>query len=146
MNDKALIGAAHELVSFMPNFNSKMKRPSEIIIKMNITPIQFGIMFMLEPGNPRSMTDIARIIGVKKQQLTLLIDDLVRHGLVKRGEKENDRRIITISLSAAGKSFLVKQKNILTDNIKQMLSGLDKKQLVALGNSMRTVNNILNQI
>jgi DNA-binding MarR family transcriptional regulator len=146
MNDKALAGAAQEFVSFMPNFNSKMKRPSEMIIKMNITPIQFGIMFILESDNSRSMSDIARIIGVKKQQLTLLIDGLVRHGLVKRGQKENDRRIITISLSDSGKSFIIKQKNILTDNIKQMLSRLDKKQLVALNNSMRTVNKILEKI
>jgi DNA-binding MarR family transcriptional regulator len=146
MNDKALVDAAQELISFMPNFNSKMKRPSEMIIKMNITPIQFGIMFMLEPGNAQSMSDIARIIGVKKQQLTLLIDGLVRHGLVKRGQKENDRRIITISLSDPGKSFLIKQKNILTDNIKQMLSGLDKKQLIALNDSMRIVNKILKEI
>lgn len=146
MKDRVIVDPARELVAFMPNFNSKMKRPSEMIIKLNITPIQFGIMFTLGSGSAQSMTDIARITGTRKQQLTPLVDGLVRHGLVKRGQKENDRRIITISLSDHGRSFLIKQKNVLTDNIKQMLSGLDKKQLIALTYSMKTVNKILKEI
>jgi hypothetical protein len=51
-----------------------------------------------------------------------------------------------ISLSSSGKSFLIKQKNILTNNIKQTISGLDRKQLIELSDSMRTVNKILKEI
>jgi DNA-binding MarR family transcriptional regulator len=146
MENNILNTATIELLDFMPNFENKIAMPNAKIIKKNISPFQMRTMFILNIEGAKTMTEIANCIGIKKQQLTPLIDKLVLLGFVVRQHKTDDRRFIKLSLTKSARTFINKQNIKLTADMKLSLSKLSNNDLLLLYRSMKRVNKLLKKL
>jgi len=108
------------------------------LARKNITTSQFGVLealFHLGAQNQKSLGDKLLKSG---GNMTLVIDNLEKHDLVKRTQDPEDRRSLVITLTEKGKKFIsdlfpehmsiiVEQFGVLTNEEKKQLANLCKK-------------------
>ena len=99
---------------------------------------QFGVLEVLYHLGPMCQRDIARMILKSTGNITMVIDNLEKRGLVCRLRNENDRRFFTIQLMPKGEEIIRECfpdharritgiMTILTDEELSCLTGLCKK-------------------
>ncbi|HSH00887.1 MAG TPA: MarR family transcriptional regulator [Anaerolineae bacterium] len=102
---------------------------------VNLTISQFGVLEALHHIGPLCQRDLAAKILKSSGNLTLVIDNLAKRGLVYRQRDSNDRRFINIHLTAEGAALIqelfpkhvaivVETMNALTSDQQQQLSNL----------------------
>lgn len=104
---------------------------------------RFVVLIMLHttPGGEMCCSDIADSVGVSRATMTGLLDGLERDGLIRRLDHREDRRRVTIALTAEGRRFLDK---ILPDHFRKVaglmakLTADDRKKFVQLLEKVRS--------
>ena len=76
------------------------------IIRARLTQSQFGVLEALLHLGPLCAKDLARKILRSKGNLTLVIENLEKAGLVARTAREDDRRYLTVALTAKGRRLV----------------------------------------
>ena len=71
-----------------------------------LTESQFGVLEALHHLGPLCQADLARKILRSGGNMTMVIDNLERRGLVKRQRDPDDRRYSTVSLTPEGDSII----------------------------------------
>jgi MarR family transcriptional regulator, 2-MHQ and catechol-resistance regulon repressor len=71
-----------------------------------LTISQFGVLEALLHKGPLCQRDIATKILKSTGNITLVIDNLEKQGLVRRERSTEDRRYFTVSLTEAGKELI----------------------------------------
>jgi DNA-binding MarR family transcriptional regulator len=123
------------------------------LAKHNISQGRFGVLMLLwspphrrndaardaKPsdcgGGPRTPAELAEAAGVTRATMTGLIDTLERDGLVRREPDLNDRRMMSVRLTAKAEKFL---RGMLPAHFRMMatllepLSEKERKTLVGL--------------
>jgi DNA-binding MarR family transcriptional regulator len=97
-----------------------------------LTPTQFLVLFRLKHSKGVSSAELARVTGVRPQSVAELIGPLERRGLISRREAAEHRRILRISLSAAGERLLARATPIARQLEKELLANLAGPQLTSL--------------
>lgn len=72
----------------------------------DLTPSQFGVLEALHRQGPLSQGRLAQQIGKSSGNLTTVLDNLARRELVARCRHENDRRVVQVALTGAGRQAL----------------------------------------
>ena len=67
--------------------------------------IELYILLYVALKGPESMSSLAKEYSMTKSNITVLVDDMERKGLLARIRSEEDRRVIMITLTDSGKSF-----------------------------------------
>jgi DNA-binding MarR family transcriptional regulator len=80
---------------------------------------------------PRSMRELAGLLGVDPPNLTPVVDDLERSGLVERQAHPSDRRVKLVVATAAG-AALAEQAEEILDRPPAGLYGLAGEELETL--------------
>jgi DNA-binding MarR family transcriptional regulator len=75
-------------------------------IDVDITPLHFEIMTLLEEAGTLHVAEIGERLQIARAQMTHLIDKLVDLNIVERNMDIADRRIINITLTDRGRVFL----------------------------------------
>lgn len=108
---------------------------------------QFGVLEALHHLGPLSQAEIAKKILKSTGNITMVINNLERRGLVKRERDQEDRRYYSISLTPAGKKMIgslfpphagriMKEMNVLSGSEQAMLGKLCRK--LGLGTNEKT--------
>lgn len=103
-----------------------------------LTISQFGVLEALHHKGPLCQRDIAAKILKSTGNITLVIDNLEKQGLVKRERTTEDRRYLTISLTGQGEKLIgtvftdveaaiVTEMSALNPDEQEMLGKLCKK-------------------
>jgi len=71
-----------------------------------LTPSQFGVLETLLHLGPMCQTEISNRLLKSTGNITLVIDNLEKQDLVRRVRSEQDRRYITIHLTAQGQELI----------------------------------------
>jgi len=71
-----------------------------------LTVTQFGVLEALYSLGPLSQRDIGRKILKSSGNITLVIDNLEKRGLVKRERSKEDRRYYAVDLTATGRKMI----------------------------------------
>ncbi len=104
----------------------------------NLTQSQFGALEALYHLGPLSQGEIAQKILKSSGNITMVIDNLEKRGLVKRKRNQEDRRVLIIHLTAKGKRLIsdifpqhaaniVEEMNVLTQTEQKQLGNLCRK-------------------
>lgn len=72
----------------------------------NLTISQFGVLEAILHLGPLSQRQLAQKILRSSGNLTMVIDNLERDGLVRRERDPNDRRVMIVSLTPAGEALV----------------------------------------
>ncbi len=97
---------AEQIIDMFHLLKKNLIRYASHHIKQKISPMQLHVMFSMLEKDYFAMSELANVVLISKQQLTPIIDKLVRAGLVLRETDEADRRVVRIRLAPEGKAFL----------------------------------------
>jgi DNA-binding MarR family transcriptional regulator len=86
----------------------------------------------LERSGPRRITDLAVVEGVTQPSMTVLVNGLVRSGLVERQGDPGDRRVALVALSANGKAFMRLRRRTGEVEIERLMEKLAPEEIAAL--------------
>jgi len=101
-----------------------------------ITPEQFAVVASVKgSGGPLRPTDLALMLERSPNSVSMLVDRMVKAGLVKRTRDRKDRRVVRVSLTGkaekavgpatvAGWEFIEKVLSVLSDKDKEALDRL----------------------
>jgi len=112
-------------------------------IGLDITPLHFEIMRLLEEEGTLHLTELGESLQVAKAQMTQLIDRLVDLRIVVREIDAEDRRIFNITLTDHGRSVMDEQKARLVRQVMESMAALTDKELDELSNHLRALRDIL---
>ncbi|MBQ0079422.1 MAG: nitronate monooxygenase [Eubacterium sp.] len=79
-------------------------------------------------GRPRTMTNVASVLGISVSTLTTAINKLVKKGYVERLKDENDKRIVRLRLTDAGVDVIVKHEENEDSLVGEALRRLSKNE------------------
>ncbi len=100
--------------------------------QFGLTPNQFLMLLRLSHKEGQSAAELARGIGVRPQSLTEIINPLADKGLIAREESPEHRRILRISLTAAGRQMLARATRIGQQLEKELVMDLSAEEYAAL--------------
>lgn len=78
------------------------RRYAQICAEYDLTPSQATLLCAVK-DEPRQMAYFAAALGMTKNALSQLVDRTERRGLVSRASSEQDRRVIMLGVTPAGK-------------------------------------------
>ena len=76
------------------------------IERAKLTPSQFGVLEALLHLGPLCARDLAKKILRSKGNLTLVVENLEKSGLVARTARVEDRRYLTVELTKKGRNLI----------------------------------------
>ncbi len=118
--------------------NSLMTRLAECNTIGDLTPSQFAVLEALYHLGPMTQGEVSQKVLKSGSNMTTVIDNLERDGLVRRERDAQDRRVIHVHLTEAGSSkieavfpghvaALVEEFSVLSATEQETLGELCKK-------------------
>lgn len=87
---------------------SVSQRINRHLNEVNLTISQFGVLEALYHLGPQHQNQLAEKILKSSGNMTLVIDNLVKRGLVARQRDPNDRRYVTVDLTEDGQALIAR--------------------------------------
>lgn len=98
-----------------------------------LTVSQLGVLDALFYLGPMCQKDLAGKILKSSGNLSLVIDNLERRGLVRRERRDSDRRFVTIHLTEAGNALIERVMPAHAAEISSVFSALTPDEQDSLG-------------
>lgn len=102
---------------------------------------QFAVLEALYHVGPLNLGDLARRILTSSGNLTLVVDNLEKRGLVKRRQQGRDKRFILATITPAGRRLIARifpQHARRITEVMERLSPADQEKLGALCRKLGT--------
>lgn len=140
-NSKALDTGSGDL-QFIEELNMLFLRMmGEIILSPEDKPVplsklthsQSRVLLFIALRGPQKMSDIARLLSIGLPSTTPVVDALVAMKLAKRRQDPNDRRVVRLELTAAGRRIQKQMAQHHADKLKQAfghLAAVQEKELL----------------
>ncbi len=100
--------ALNTYTKLMRAAESVTNRTSRVMAAAGLTISQFGVLEALYHKGPLCQRDIAAKILKSSGNMTLVIDNLEKNGLVRRERDVEDRRFLTVHLTESGSQLIAK--------------------------------------
>lgn len=110
-----------------------------------VTRTDVGLLRLLEDG-PRRVTELAVLEGLAQPTTTLLVKRLEQQGLVSRERDPDDRRVVLVSLTAAGSATLAQARTELRGALRRHGAQMSDEQLRALAAGTETLGVLIETI
>lgn len=133
--ERETLNAFIKLTRASESVNSRLARH---LSNTNLTISQFGTLEALLHLGPLNQRELGQKLLKSGGNITLVIDNLQKNGLVEKKTDPNDRRAVIVSLTPKGKEFIEevfpqhlgrikKEFSVLTSQEKEQLAGICKK-------------------
>ncbi|MEA4899956.1 MarR family winged helix-turn-helix transcriptional regulator [Bacillota bacterium Meth-B3] len=132
-----------EVIDLTPLLKRHILRPMETAGHSRVAPNQLSILSSLMENGPQSMARLGRQICVCRQQMTGLIDELIRKGLVERSRGEMDRRTVTIELTDQGREMVLEQEREMMRALYPIFDRYSEERKAGLIETARTMRDII---
>ncbi len=120
-------------------------RFAELLAPLGLRPPQYGTLRILEANDGQSQQQLCEALGIHRNVMVGLVDDLEKRELVERRRHPVDRRAHAVHLLPAGREMIARAAAIALALDTEMLSALtpqerpvliDMLQRVAVGNGL----------
>jgi MarR family 2-MHQ and catechol resistance regulon transcriptional repressor len=102
-----------------------------------LTISQFGVLESLFHLGPLCQNELGNKILKSNSNMTTVVDNLEKRGLVRRERDKNDRRMIIVYLTEAGSELISKVLPQHVSAIKEQFQVLSAEEHILLGNLLR---------
>lgn len=126
--------------------HTKMMRPVLLNAKSTLSPLQGHVLTTLKENGIATMTLLANEIKMSKQQTTRVVDQLVSQDFVRRDFDAKDRRIIKISLTAAGEAELENIKKEAIEHMVAKIEMFDDQKVAELNDTVERLSRLLREL
>ena len=107
---------------------------------------QFGVLCILAAEGSSSITDISHSLNISKQQMTTVIDKLVKADLVEKTADLNDRRRFVITMTPAGRALLDEQNEIVRQRFIRKSKKLTREENQQLAAATQTYKQLISKM
>ncbi len=122
----AVLFSNDELYEFVLDNIQKVIFPEELIkLKLSLSVFELLALMLSEKYQTVTMSNLAQGMSVPMSTATGVVDRLVKKGLLERGRSEEDRRVVTVSLTEDGKDMFDDFKShvySLLDRVRSLLT------------------------
>lgn len=115
--------------------NHRMWRKSPLPIPLN----HFVVLFFLENNGATIISEIAQNLAISKQQMSPIIDKLVKKEFIEKKCMAKDKRFIQVRLSRKGKAFLENHRQEQKQRISEQMKKLTKEDAQVFATSAKIV-------
>ncbi len=135
---------ARTFLNFMVDYYALMRRHLIETNQFRFNSHGFSMLYTLQKykGQQVTMTRFAESMGITKQQLTKLVNDLEDQGYVRRTHNELNRRQVYIEITEEGQVHLEKMLGEIIHEIVRSLEGFDKNDRRRIVESASTLSDI----
>lgn len=116
-------------------FNHVMTAEGKAIITEKYKDISNNDMHIIEAvgiQEPKSVSTIARSLGVTVGTLTVNMNNLEKKGYLSRTRSKEDRRVVLVELTEKGRKAFFHHRDFHKGMIKAAVSGLNEDETVSL--------------
>ena len=107
--------------------------------KYGLTTEQFGVLSSIKSRGPLRPTDLSHILERTPNSISMLVDRMVKAGLVRRTRDRKDRRVVTVSLTSKGEAVVEPAIPAGWEFIHQILSPLSQNDQRSFASMLETV-------
>ena len=136
-----------DLLTVMPLFQKKLLKPSfesDNFHKVNHS--QFAVMLMIKEFKICPISEISKKLFISMPNMTKILNKLIDENMIVREHDKNDRRIVNVSLTQKGNTYLDEHFEITKQSIIEKLSNLSDDQIDDFSNALISIKNVLNDI
>jgi DNA-binding MarR family transcriptional regulator len=94
-----------------------------------ITGMQFAIVKNLADGSATTAADLCRLLHYDAGSMTRLVDRLEEKGLIRRERSEEDRRVVSLLVTSAGRGVLPRLRDSAARVIQRLLVGFSASEV-----------------
>jgi DNA-binding MarR family transcriptional regulator len=113
----------------------------KVFAKYGLTAEQYGVLAVMKVlGGSVRVTDLARGLGRSANSVSMIVDRMVKAGLVRRGRDRGDRRTVRVSVTNKGEAAFKPATVAGLELIREVTSPLsyeDKRTFVSLHEVIR---------
>jgi MarR family 2-MHQ and catechol resistance regulon transcriptional repressor len=126
------VRALNTYIKLMRCANSVQGRLERRLRRLGVTDNQFGVLEALLHLGPVAQHELGRALFTSRANITTIVDNLERRGLVRRERDASDRRYVTVHLTAEGRALIERlfplQLAAIVDEF-SVLSAAEQEQL-----------------
>ena len=118
-------------------FRSILRLEEEMLHRISVDKLSINELHMLEAvartDNPgRSITDIARELGITLPSVTTAVNKLEKKGFVSKRRSEDDKRLVMVELSQEGRRAEASHRFFHRHMVHSATDGMSKEERSAL--------------
>ena len=98
----------------------------------DVTANDMHVIEAIDMEEARNMSSVARSLGVTTGTLTIAVNSLVKKGYVERARREEDRRVVLVSLSEKGKRAYLHHRQFHEQMIEAIVEELSEEEQAVL--------------
>lgn len=107
---------------------------------------QLSVLVRLHDRGPAAVSSIAQQLTISVPSASALVDRMEQHGLVLRTREEDDRRVVTVRISARGDSVVEDFVGLQKDHLSRLVAVMSDEDLVALHRGLEALRRGLNRL
>lgn len=101
----------------------------------------YATLIVLKERGKLPLSEIGKLIGIKRQNMTNVTDTLVGKGLVMRVPSNKDRRVINLSITDKGEKCLKEWQKGRINKINEFFACFNDEELKKFSFHLKTLNN-----
>lgn len=134
--------ALNSMIALRRSLHTITSLEAPLIKKHGITMTQFGVLETLYNKGDMRIQDLIDKMLTTSGNMTVVIKNMIRDGLITREPNPMDKRACLISLTAQGRSFIEAILPEHYENIGKIFSVLDQDQQESLVNILKQFKNL----
>jgi DNA-binding MarR family transcriptional regulator len=107
---------------------------------------QFGLLFGLWDGAPRSLRELALLADVSPATAAEMLDSLAAAGLVERIRSTEDKRVVLTSLTDRGRALIDERRARYEPRWRAALKEFSKEELLTAASVLEQVRTMFDQL
>jgi DNA-binding MarR family transcriptional regulator len=142
---KMLDEIADTLMESFPIFFRRIFRDESQQSMRKFDPSRHVLRIVMMHG-PVPMSQMGRHMGISKPYMTALVNKLIREGLVERVSDPEDRRVVKITITTAGKDAVKELKKCQREAVLKNISSLSPEDISVLHDSVKNIRSIISKL
>ena len=93
--------------------------------------LEYSIVRALDESGQANSTQLSHLLPVEMSSISRAVANLVDNGYVRRNRRRDDRRVVMLSLTPAGRELAEELRNQVNENYETLLTGISERELNA---------------
>lgn len=133
------------IADFRAAMNQIKCASSERLVRLGISMAQLHILYTLERSGGMPMSRLADVLQVSLSNATGLIDRIEERGFVERTRVPEDRRVVLITVTDAGRRMLEEVDAISTELLRSVFARIGRTQIAGVGRAIAELRRALEE-
>ncbi|GGA85805.1 MarR family transcriptional regulator [Brucella endophytica] len=118
---------------------------TRVLAPFELKPAQFDAMINLYRHPGQSQHDLARRLLVGRSNVTMLLPQMEKQGLMRREGDPRDKRVMRLYLTDEGEKRLMQALDVYTQLIDRVMSQSSPEECDMMGDMMRRISEMLKE-